>query len=378
MSHIRLANVSDIDQIMKFIDDNWKENHILARDKDFFIYEHQDNNTINYVISLEDNKINGVLGFIKYSDNNSDIATVIWKVLKSDTNPMLGIELLEFLRNNKEYNIVFSPGINKKTIGIYNYLDIYTNHLNQFLIVNNSIKDYKILQIKDEKKLIPNDFIINTDYILNEITDDELKFNFDDYNYIPHKDKTYFIKRYFNHPIYNYTVYAIKKKEILSSLIVTREVIVGDSKILRIMDYLGDETDMVFISKYLYQIILDNNYEYIDAYGDRVLLGGTDSYFDETTGTWVSTETPKETSGTFNLTRNGVYYLFQNTDKYDQTSFNGTISFTLDGVSNSLNIPADATSYEAWAGYAIEIYQGDIKIIELNQEAESGECRNGC
>ena len=118
MNEIRLANVNDINKIMRFINDNWKENHILSRDKDFFIYEHQGNNTINFVISLEDNKINGTLGFIKYSDNNSDLATVIWKALKSHTNPMLGIELLEFLRNHKEYNIVFSLGINKKTIGI--------------------------------------------------------------------------------------------------------------------------------------------------------------------------------------------------------------------------------------------------------------------
>jgi len=265
MNKIRLANISDIDNIMKFINDNWKENHILARDRDFFIYEHQDNNTINYVISLDDNKINGVLGFIKYSDNNSDIATVIWKALKSETNPMLGIELLEFLRNHKEYNIVFSPGINKKTIGIYNYLEIYTNHLSQYIIVNSDIKNYNILKIQDKKNLIPINFIIDIDYTLVKINKDELEFNFNDYNYfIPHKDKSYFIKRYFNHPIYNYKIYAINKKKILNSLLVTREIVVGNSKILRIMDYLGDEKDMVYITKYLYQIILENNYEYID------------------------------------------------------------------------------------------------------------------
>ena len=100
MNHIRLANTNDTSQIMNFINDNWKEGHILARDEDFFIYEHQCNNAINFVISLEGGKINGVLGFIKYSENNSDLATVIWKVLKNDTNPMLGIELLEFLRNH--------------------------------------------------------------------------------------------------------------------------------------------------------------------------------------------------------------------------------------------------------------------------------------
>jgi N-acetylglutamate synthase-like GNAT family acetyltransferase len=97
MNEIRLAVIKDIDKIMNFININWKEKHILARDKDFFIYEHQHNNHINYVISLEDNIINGVLGFIKYSDDKSDIATVIWKALKSNDHPMLGIEIFNYL-----------------------------------------------------------------------------------------------------------------------------------------------------------------------------------------------------------------------------------------------------------------------------------------
>ena len=37
-----------------------------------------------------------------------------------------------------------------------------------------------------------------------------------------------------------------------------------------------------------------------------------------------------------------------------------------------------AKSGEDWAGHAIELYQGDVKIIELNKEAEGGECSRGC
>jgi len=265
MEGIRLANTNDISQIMMFINDHWKENHILARDKAFFTYEHQDIDTINYVISLEDNKINGILGFIKYSENNSDIATVLWKTLKSDARPMLGVELLQFLRRQEGYNMVFSPGINKKTIGIYNYLGIYTNHLNQFLIINDNIQDYQILKLKQKIKLIPNNFILNSNYSLSEINESELTFNFDEHDYfVPHKDRAYFSKRYFNHPIYKYKVYAVYKKERLSSLLVTREIVAQNSKILRIMDYLGDERDIVYISSHLYQIVLDHDYEYVD------------------------------------------------------------------------------------------------------------------
>ncbi len=264
MNRIRLAKLNDIKEIMEFIDDNWKENHILAKNKDFFMYEHKDKNIINYVISLENNKINGLLGFIKYSDNNSDIATVIWKALKSNTNPMLGIELLEFLRSHEEYNIVFSPGINQKTIGIYNYLDIYTDHLDQYIIINNNIQIFNILKVEDIKEINQINFVENAQYGLIKLKEAELDFNFDSQEHIPHKDKNYFIKRYFRHPIYNYIVYGIYKNERPTSLIVTREVVVNNSRILRIMDYLGDEKDIVYISKYVYRLVVDNGYEYVD------------------------------------------------------------------------------------------------------------------
>ena len=57
---IRFATIENTDEIMNFINDNWKENHILARDKDFFLYEHQDNKRIDYVISYDGDKINTV------------------------------------------------------------------------------------------------------------------------------------------------------------------------------------------------------------------------------------------------------------------------------------------------------------------------------
>jgi len=43
MLEIRFAKLLDTDNIMKFIHSHWKENHILSRNKDLFLYEYQDN-----------------------------------------------------------------------------------------------------------------------------------------------------------------------------------------------------------------------------------------------------------------------------------------------------------------------------------------------
>jgi len=265
MLDIRFAKTIDANKIMEFIHCHWKENHILSRDKDFFLYEYKDNDMINFVIAIDDkSNVYGILGFIKSSNSNSDIWTSMWKSIKHYQHPMLGLELLEFLRNSNKLSKVTSIGINTDTIPIYHYLGIYTNNLNQYIIINKNIHSFNILEVEDIKSIKKMIFLENSQYSLIKLKKCELDFDFDSQDYIPHKNKKYFIKRYYNHPIYNYTVYGVYTKKSLTSLIVTREVIVNDSKILRIMDFIGNEVDILYVSKYLYKIVVNNNYEYID------------------------------------------------------------------------------------------------------------------
>lgn len=265
MLDIRFAQAIDTDNIMKFIRNHWKKNHILSRDKDLFLYEYKDKDMINFVIAIDNkNNIYGILGFIKSSNSNSDIWAAVWKTIKHDSHPMLGIELIEYLRNSNKYNKLTCSGINPKTIAIYHYLGIYTNVLRQYIIINQNIQKFNILSIENDKFIRQANFIESSKYNLVKLKEGELDFDFDIQELIPHKDKNYFIKRYFNHPIYIYDIYGIYKAKTLTALVVTREVSFENSKILRIMDYLGSEADMVYITKYLYQIVLDNEYEYID------------------------------------------------------------------------------------------------------------------
>jgi hypothetical protein len=220
---------------------------------------------INFVIAI-DNKGNiyGVLGFIKSSNNNSDIWAALWKAIKHDYHPMLGVELLEYLRNSNKYNKLTCIDIKTNTIPIYHYFGIYTNHLNQYIILNKNIQNFNILKVENVELIKETNFMENAQYNLVKLEECELDFDFDKSQFIPHKDKNYFIKRYFNHPVYKYITYGIYIGSSLTSLVVTREVKVDDSSILRIMDYIGDENDIIYISKFLYQIVTDKNYEYID------------------------------------------------------------------------------------------------------------------
>ena len=266
MSDIQFASIDDVDEIMNFIHHHWKKNHILSQDKDFFLYEHQDGNRINFVCHRdENNNLDGILGFVKSSTNNSDIATVIWKVLNNKKHPMLGVELFNYLRNSKLYNVLLSPGINKSTIGIYKYLGIYTNYLQHFVLINYEMKKFKIAKILDKKYLRTFNFLENNKYQLRLLNENEVIFDFERYKEnIPYKDKSFFLKRYFNHPIYVYEIYGIFKKSKIDSLLVMRASSANGSKVLRIVDFIGEQEGFQFITHKLYKKIFEEGYEYLD------------------------------------------------------------------------------------------------------------------
>ncbi|MBP4137791.1 hypothetical protein [Flavobacterium geliluteum] len=268
---ISLASLSDINEIMSFINLEWKEGHILAKNQDFFKYEHKSKDQINFVISKDENmKINGVLGFIPSAlEEDSDICTVIWKVSKNNQNPILGIQLLQFLQKKKGVRIILSVGINKKTIGIYKYLGIYTDSLNQFVMINKNIQDFKIAKVNKLKDFddISVSFDLNYKIKLVKREFDLSDFNFEEYRQnIPFKNKKYFYKRYFEHPIYQYSVYGAYFNDKLSGLIVTRVQSYNESKVLRIVDFIGEENCLLSFGNFFSELIVKKGYEYADFY----------------------------------------------------------------------------------------------------------------
>ena len=190
---------------------------------------------------------------------------------------MLGIKLLEYLRNSKEYRVLTCNGVAIQTINIYKFLNIYTNYLLHYVILNDNIKKYNIAKVANSFSLKKPKFLSNNNFSFKELQEAELIFEFEKYkNNIPYKDKPYFAKRYFNHPIYTYKIYGVFYKKYITTLLVTREEKVRNSRVLRIVDYIGKDSDLKFVSKYLYSIIEQNNYEYADfmcfGFSDKELI----------------------------------------------------------------------------------------------------------
>ena len=109
------------------------------------------------------------------------------------------------------------------------------------------------------------------------------------------------------------------------------------------------------------------NYEYPGVYGDRIIDGeGYWDYSNLEIGEYI--EGNPVTSATFDITKNGVYYIFQKQNNW--SIFDGTISVTVNGVTHTVTIPVTDQDGEAWAGFALEVYKGEIKVIEINKRAQ--------
>jgi hypothetical protein len=267
---IFIAKLNDASEIMQFIDDEWKKGHIFATNKDFFLYEYQNKNNLNFVISKsKSNKINGILGFLKSSsEENSTVWTTMWKVSKSSGSPMLGVDMLNFLRT-QGFKSVMSLGINEQTKDIYKYLHFHVGVMNHYFIPNLRVKEKKISIMPKDIGEYKHSYIKSQELSFKRVGLKDLEDNFD-FNkctfQLPFKDLNYFQRRYFQHPIYDYDLYGSYRNNKLEAVIVVRIFKYLDSTCMRIVDFYGQENFLEFITSNLIELMYEANHEYIDFY----------------------------------------------------------------------------------------------------------------
>lgn len=273
---IRLANQTDIDSIMKFIDTYWKKGHILACDRRLFEYEFLNGNSVNMLIAIDrqTQEIEGIFGFLYCSSvlnsERRDIWGSLWMVVEEHDNiPFLGIELAKRIYKVAGCRMHIGSGANPKTtIPLRRlFFSDKTARMKQYYCLNPKVKEYKVCDIKEKKisEYIMADRLkkvieIETMNALKEVFDVE---SFDVY---PYKDNWYIEKRYFEHPYYRYKVYGLQENKRVTGVIIAREIEVEDIKLLRIVDYLGEHSIFGETGKFWHELMQEKQYEYIDFY----------------------------------------------------------------------------------------------------------------
>lgn len=277
---IRFATDADISGIMAFFRKHWEDTHILANDRAFFEYEFCRGGEVCFVLLFnQDREIEGTLGYIPYGDRNRDIFIVMWKVINNG-QVFAGVGLLNYLIENGNCRHIYTSGLNESTRNIYRYMGFRTGELSHYYMLNPCC-DNKIALIDDETEINNNAPDHSVELELKEIGSEE---EFLEY-YTPEKRENkiaksaeYMVHRYFNNPKYKYLIYQlIEKNKPTSSFLVAREQRADDSKVLRLIDFVGDEKLLRYAGGSLRIILEKMNYEYIDMYvsgiDDDLLMG---------------------------------------------------------------------------------------------------------
>lgn len=271
---IRLAERSDIAAIMKFIGSVWREGHILSKDREYFEYEFADDAHVNFIVAVsrESDEIEAILGFLRASSDRRkmDIWGSFWKVNDAhDNDRMLGIELEKRVKELTGCRYHNGIGLNPHTAVplVRLFLGNTVKKMNQYYMLNPTIKNYRIAVVNvgipectglRKRTVIPiSDFAIIREHF---VFDPDL---------IPYKDAWYVEKKFFRNPRRDYQIYGIMREDaehIPAAFFVTRECQANGGKALRILDYYGNREALAGIGMNLREIMIQNEYEYIDFY----------------------------------------------------------------------------------------------------------------
>lgn len=266
---IRYATVEDIPRIMAFVDENWKKGHILSRDRGLFEWQYINNGKLNMVVGeTYEGDIQAILGFIPYSaDDEKDFSLALWKAM--DGTAFLGVKLLMFLIKEEPHRNIFCNGINLETTeGIYQRLGFKIGKLQQWYRLE-KVEKYQIAKVIDDsipKTVYDNGYTLGCIADLKDLLKCSSKRMFDRAA-VPFKSKEYISKRYFNHPMYDYVVYGVyKNNKEIDTAIVFRIQECGDSRVLRIIDVIGDYSNIYLVTRQIDELAIEYKAEYVDLY----------------------------------------------------------------------------------------------------------------
>lgn len=274
---IRFALPTEKDPLMEFIDQHWKKDHILAKHKELFDWQYLDQkrDRYNFIIAVDNNEIGAILGFIPMCqfDPHINIQEIvwlaIWKVTDKAQGQKLGQRLLTYLDETIKPKIIAANAISASAAHRYLQAGYTLGRLNHWFIIN-QYKELKLPILGEKKNTINHETL----YRMEKIRLDEFMRDFDkqkasinEFDWpSPDKTATYFVNRYFKHPIYEYEIYRIHKLRRTKAFVVTRTCTAEDSRALRIIEYIGPSEALLGLKPEWERLLRVNNADYIDFY----------------------------------------------------------------------------------------------------------------
>ncbi|MTA65982.1 MAG: hypothetical protein F2517_05485, partial [Actinobacteria bacterium] len=239
---LRFGDNADVSIVARFIEEHWKQGHILSRDRELFEYMFLERNgRLNFVIAFDpqSNEVIAILGYIPSDALHSRISLSMWKA-RPDAHLRkykAGFAVLRFLIDELKPKSIFSTGISAETRDIYKFLRYSCDVMNHHVIVNNEISDFKIIKnppvqstySQSSDSVTPTLVVINSD---NELRNAASKLEFIQ----TLKDSDYFCHRYLRHPRFKYEVREVLSNNKTVGVVFFRRLFANNRSCIRIID----------------------------------------------------------------------------------------------------------------------------------------------
>jgi len=296
---ICFTKMSDEPQILRFIQEYWRSDHVFVNNPELMRWQHQSpdfpKEDLTFVIGRRVNADNSseilaLLGYMPFRrfDPNADgteLALAIWKVRDDAGAPGLGLQLLKTIQRKLSPSLICAIGISQVVGPIYKALG-YTvdalSHIALFPILAPQGNTVAIGVPLSARRLIADDPDVDIQPIIGASL--PLGVSVDDINNLaianlPSKSWNYVLNRYSRHPQYEYEIRIVKVDGHLRAIIVWRQVYAPMGSILRIVDVIGDPSVLARCGAALRRELMAAQCEYMDLMhwgvsSDELVSGG--------------------------------------------------------------------------------------------------------
>lgn len=270
-TEIRRCGEQDLAGVMAFIHAHWARNHLLSWNRPLMDWQHGDPanpGSYNWLIAEDEEGIQGILGYIPTSKYDISLASnpltwlALWKIRAELKNNTVGLRLLNTLTHAPETGIVAVLGINPSLPPMYKSLGYVVGELKQHFICEPG-RAQTLIGAPDcfvpprprpgraAFQTVEADYLESSSLIGSKL---------------PRKTPLYFLNRYLRHPVYRYRVSSIELGGQPCGLLTTRVATHGDARVLRIVDFLGDESALAECGTALYLLLREERCEYADLF----------------------------------------------------------------------------------------------------------------
>lgn len=270
---ILFCPVTDVDKLIEFIDSHWRKDHPFVLSRELFDWQHFDkkNNRYNFIIAKHkaSGEIHSILGFLPTSQFDPEIQHLkiwpcIWKVREDIKVKGLGTYLYCFLKNELPVQTLSILGISEIALSIYQHWGFSTGKIQHYYMLNESKERLELVLNQPTTSAVSEDTKTNTPFIDLSVEDFEKLPDSMFASISKFKSKTYYINRFYKHPIYKYMVKGTYQDGELSNVLFLRNCPAKSSSALRIVDFIGKEEGLSNNQPNFSKLLTETGADYLD------------------------------------------------------------------------------------------------------------------